>query len=308
MEITFKGKDFDIKQHFEDCGKSKNTCNTYQSMIRKALKLLNTNKIDDLVEKPQEMIAILKDMNNNSAKTILSALVVLLDDLDKDTAEIYRDSMMKKIKKHEEEQEEQKMSEKQEKNWMSWEEVLNVYEKTAKTAKTLLTSGAKLNPKELQIVQNWVILSLYTKIPPRRIQDYTLLLWNPTKDDGDKTDNYIDFKKKQLVFNQYKTSGKYGTERIDIPKELMTVLNKWKTLKPEGQDYVLFNSAGKNLAGSELTIKLNKVFGKNVSASMLRHIYLSEMYKDVPALKKMKDTAREMGHSVEMALKYVKKS
>jgi hypothetical protein len=41
---------------------------------------------------------------------------------------------------------------------------------------------------------------------------------------------------------------------------------------------------------------------------MLRHIYLSNKYKDVPALKEMKATAANMGHSIEEALKYVKQT
>jgi hypothetical protein len=39
---------------------------------------------------------------------------------------------------------------------------------------------------------------------------------------------------------------------------------------------------------------------------MLRHIYLSNIYKDMPALKKMEQTAEQMGHSLNQALEYVK--
>jgi hypothetical protein len=308
MEIFYNGQPFDIKKHFDDCGKSKNTCYTYISMIRKVLKLMETNQLDVLIDRPNEVIDVLKALpNNNSAKTILSAIVVLLDGIgDKDTANIYREIMMSKIKKHEEEQLEQTMSEKQAKNWMSWDEILYTYEKTAKIAKSLLSSGDKFNSKELQIIQNWVIMSLYTKIPPRRILDYVLLRWEPSED-GKDTDNYVDLKRKKLIFNIYKTAKTYGAEEVDIPKDLMIVLKKWQSIKPEGQDYVLFNSLGRELGQSELTVKLNKIFDKNISASMLRHIYLSDLYKNIPALKKMKETAKDMGHSLDQALKYVKK-
>jgi hypothetical protein len=40
---------------------------------------------------------------------------------------------------------------------------------------------------------------------------------------------------------------------------------------------------------------------------MLRHIYLTDKYKDVPALAEMEKTAENMGHELSMALKYVKK-
>jgi hypothetical protein len=39
---------------------------------------------------------------------------------------------------------------------------------------------------------------------------------------------------------------------------------------------------------------------------MLRHIYLTDKYKDIPALKELKKTAAEMSHSVSEALEYVK--
>ena len=40
---------------------------------------------------------------------------------------------------------------------------------------------------------------------------------------------------------------------------------------------------------------------------MLRHIYLTNVYKDVPKINQMQDLANEMGHSVSTALEYVKR-
>jgi predicted Zn-dependent protease len=57
---------------------------------------------------------------------------------------------------------------------------------------------------------------------------------------------------------------------------------------------------------TNITQMLNVLYGKAISTSMLRHIYLSHLYKDVPKLEQIAKTAHEMGHSVEMALEYVK--
>ena len=121
--------------------------------------------------------------------------------------------------------------------------------------------------------------------------------------DIDKTkQNYID--KNEFVFNSYKTSKK-GEQRVAIPKELKTILNKY--IKINKTNHLLVNANGEKMSGTSVTHRLNRIFGSPTSTSMLRHIYLSNIYKDVPALKQMTDLADEMGHDVSTALQYVKK-
>ena len=40
---------------------------------------------------------------------------------------------------------------------------------------------------------------------------------------------------------------------------------------------------------------------------MLRHIYLTNDYKDVPQINQMESLADEMGHSVSTAMEYIKR-
>jgi integrase len=117
-------------------------------------------------------------------------------------------------------------------------------------------------------------------------------------------DNYID--KNDFVFNAYKTS-KNGSiqQRVPIPKTLKALLNK--AIKVNKYDYLLVSTTGEKLSSIIITQRLNKLFGSKTSTSMLRHIYLSNVYKDVPALKEMKELADNMGHDVSTALQYVKK-
>jgi hypothetical protein len=56
---------------------------------------------------------------------------------------------------------------------------------------------------------------------------------------------------------------------------------------------------------NSITRVLNKVFGKKVGSSMLRHIYVSGKYGDVN--EEQKKDAEMMGHSVDMARDYIKK-
>ena len=52
-----------------------------------------------------------------------------------------------------------------------------------------------------------------------------------------------------------------------------------------------------------ITRILNKIFGKNVGATMLRHIYLSAKYD----VKEMNDDSDKMGHTSGMQHEYMKK-
>jgi integrase len=120
--------------------------------------------------------------------------------------------------------------------------------------------------------------------------------------DKDK-DNYI--KSGKLYFNQYKTKDRYGLQVINIPKELNTLINKWK--KINNSDYLLVNVDGKEFQSSSLSKKISRLF-KGVGIDMLRSIFLSHYYKDLPKLVEMEELATKMGHSVNAAMGfYVKK-
>lgn len=92
----------------------------------------------------------------------------------------------------------------------------------------------------------------------------------------------------------------YGLAKVDVPKELDTILKKWLKINPS--DYVLISSNNKPLSSSQITKMLNKIFGKDVSVNMLRHIYLTNYYKGMPKLSNMEELASSMGHNVQTAL------
>ena len=79
-------------------------------------------------------------------------------------------------------------------------------------------------------------------------------------------------------------------------------------MKINDGDYMLFSTNGNKLTSPQVSRMLNKIFdGKHISVDMLRHIYLSNVYKDVPPIKEMEQLASDMGHSVETAMNYVKR-
>jgi integrase len=56
-------------------------------------------------------------------------------------------------------------------------------------------------------------------------------------------------------------------------------------------------------AVNAITRILNKIFGKKLGSSMLRHIFLSDKYD----IKEMEEDAEAMGHSVAEQRKYLRK-
>jgi site-specific recombinase XerD len=72
-------------------------------------------------------------------------------------------------------------------------------------------------------------------------------------------------------------------------------------------DYLLVNSIGNPVTPSKVTLWLNGIFGKQISSSMLRHIFLSDKFGGVN-LQDLKSTAEQMGQKeISTTLKYVQK-
>jgi len=146
---------------------------------------------------------------------------------------------------------------------------------------------------DLQTIQNYIILCLLGGIfiAPRRSLDYTEFV---TKNIDKKLDNYLD--KNELVFNKYKTAKFYDEQRVECPKELLTILKKW--IKNHDNEYLLFDSNGSKLTSVKLNQRLNKIFSKNCSVNILRHVYLTDIFKDEIERKSTMDkVAQNMGTS-----------
>lgn len=80
---------------------------------------------------------------------------------------------------------------------------------------------------------------------------------------------------------------------MDVPKPINDILKNWCKLNKN--EYMLYSTDGYKLASSQINRILNGVFGgKKISTDLLRHIYLSNVYKNLPALEKMEKLSAEM--------------
>jgi len=265
---------------------------TYDSILRnlhmkvydqEPIELKNFNKVKPILEE-------LKELPANRRKTILSALTVLTDNKQ------YRDAMLDDIKVYNTEISKQKKTENQKKNWLEPEELkrkLALYQKNAE----LLYKKKIIGPNDLQEIQNFIILLLYSgeHFPPRRSKDLTdFRIGNINKD----KDNYLD--NTEMVYNSYKTAKTYGEQRIPIPIKVRNTLRKWFKINPT--DYLLFDKNFEPMTAVKLNQRLNKIFdGRKISVNQLRHTFLTEKYGDIG------EDMEDMGSSINMATTYIKK-
>jgi hypothetical protein len=151
----------------------------------------------------------------------------------------------------------------------------------------------------------WVMIALTGGIfqAPRRSIDFGNMKW---RNYDTEKDNYIDIKSSKFIFQNYKTAKSYGKQECEITKPMKLVLNKWFKVIPDSCDFVLFDNKYQPLTSPQMTHRLNEIFGRKISTSMLRHIYLTNKFKSID-LDELQKTATEMGNSPMQALLYVKK-
>lgn len=268
---------------------------TYVSLLKNIMKNMEYNNLEDLNKNPKKVIEFLKEKydNINGLKTRLSALYVITQNKD------YHSDMMTNIQKYNEETNTQTKNDKQKENWLSTEEIQKIYDDLETNVKPLWKKK-DLTTKEILKVQDFVIISLFTLIPPRRSLDYIEFKINNI---NTNQDNFI--KGNSLVFNTFKTSKQKGTQTIKIPKQLKSILTKYIKLISDKSDYLIFNNKFQQLSTPNFTLRLNKIFGnKKVSVNMLRHIYLSEKHAD--NLADMKKDFADMGSSLKQSAVYIK--
>ena len=276
---------------------SKSSVTTYLSILKNLyINVFKDDKFDlDKFDNADKILTALKDLEPNKRKTILAALVVITDN------KKYRDQMMKDIEEYKSNESNQLKNDKQTESWVDTSEIDDVFKHMEQIVKHLYKKK-DLSMTDLQEIQNFIILCVLSGrfIPPRRSKDYVDFKIN---DIDPEKDNYIS--KKNMIFNSYKTAKTYMKQELQIPPELLKILNKWIKVNPT--EYLFFDSNGNKLTNVKLTQRLNKIFGKKASVNQMRHTYLSNKYQDTIKLnKEMADDMKAMGSSRSQEAIYIK--
>ena len=207
---------------------------------------------------------------------------------------------------------------KQKENWAAWKDIVKVVTRYKDSLTTVLTDKPEeIHPSEYKTFNDYVLLLLYTKLPPIRNDFGNVRII--------KHDNFATLEKKHksglnllvvrdnipqfLVLNEYKTHKTYGEVQIPLPEEVKTVVTVWLKYNKSGYLLVGGRSKSQPLGSNGISVRLRAIFkkylNKNISTNMLRHIYVSERYSTT--VDAMKKDANDMLHD-EMTQKkiYVK--
>ncbi len=278
---------------------------------------------------------ILNDEKPNTRKTRQASIVVVLKlkEFDEDLIKKYSDDMHDSITQYKNFISKNKKTDYQKENWISLEDLKKVWNvlKREVYADNLHKSTKKFADKsEKQVLQKFMVASLYILTKPRRNRDYANMSvitdekYRDLSDNNRDTNNYLVIKKNRDMFfsigdyktNNYSENGRMKNKGIkisSIPGKLKQVLKIWRKFNPE-QVPLIVNNRGKRMSSNSLTKYLMKIFsktGKNkISSTMLRHIFVSED----PGLKEFRENkkyaekvADDMGHSLNEQQNYNKK-
>ena len=244
------------------------------------------------------ILTSLEDLPYNKRKTILAALSVLT------TNKNYNKVMMEDIKSYQNNEMKQEKTPQQEEGMIPLEEIKELFNNLEHNAK-LVFKKTSLTYPDLNTIMQWVMIALTGGIfqAPRRSIDFGNMKW---RNYNENSDNYVDVKNSKFIFQNYKTAKSYGKQECEITKPLKVILNKWFKVIPDNCDFILFDNKHQPLTSPQMTHRLNDIFGRKISTSMLRHIYLTNKFKGIN-LNELQKTATEMGNSPMQALLYVKK-
>jgi integrase len=262
--------------------------------------------------------AVLEVLNNHpdkykkvtQKKSVLTALIVASNpELWKPTFDAITAEFKEKLDK-------QEMSIEQTKGWVDKEEIDLILKKLEKNANLLYKKGQFITDNDLQDIQLYIILCLYSGkyFQPRRSQDFIEFKVRNI----DKTkDNYLD--KSEMVFNTFK--GRFvnvrgevlekAPQRIPVDPELKKILAKWiKVSKRDGgaDDYLLFDKQWKQMNATQLNQRVNKIFGreKGCGINQMRHTALTEKYSHlIQDHKDLAEDMKAMGSSILEAKYYI---
>lgn len=269
---------------------SENSKQRYEVSIKYLKKIMDLDKFD--IEKFRELH---KNIPNETTKTNLCALIHYY----KNNEEIKNiiSEELKIVAKKIIELRDNSLSKIEEDNFISWNTVLEIYKKLGQLAS---------NIDDKHTDECHLLLSLYIHISPRRILDYTQLQYIIDFKDVITSNCYV--KNDKILFIQkYKTLDSYGKVKIYINDELTKILDNYiNKYKLNDKDYIFNNLKSKTVRMLQ-NIFLSYV-NKRISATLLRHIFLTHCYTTGILIKKKEREriAREMSHSVNMQLEYIR--
>jgi len=312
----------DLGGRLEKKGLSTNSVNLYMRNLSKinggVFKNLNFLKnVEDVNKK-------LEEFKPNTRKSYLTCLVSVLGVFPENKGltklkNKYYELMTGEVKKIKETPSDA-LSKTQAENWIDWDDVKKLFEE--KHAEVMgFWENKSITDAQYTKLLNLMVMALYVLVPPRRNQDYMLMnIKQKVNENDDKKSNYLDLTSKEFIFNVFKTAKHFKDNKESIPEDLFHIIQmymrhhpllvkgKLATSKKEADTatpaFLVFRDGSRLDKVNTITRILNKIFGKNIGVSMLRHSYLTGKYGK--ETKEREADAEAMGHSLGTQSAYIK--
>ena len=282
------------------------------------LKKLNNNKeVESLnyLKEKEDIIKKIKEKALTTQRNYLGAILVALPILkdSKDLLDYYKLELEKVNEEYQKIIGSHEKSDNQKTNWSTLSELKEIFNKYKKQiTKDNYKLKDKLNSKEFNFLTNYLIVALYTLMPPTRLDYAPMSIIKNDSEDNDKG-NYLVIKsrnKKHFIINEYKSSKTYGKIRINIQSELNSIINLYLKFHKDTDSFLL-NSRGEPLSANGLSKLLTSSFSrysnnKKITLNLLRHVYISENVKLTKDTDESK-LANQMMHSGATQQMYIKK-
>ena len=308
MDFVCKGR---------DCTKS--TAKTHYYTVYSAYKLTG-KKLNNRIPKTsswvnKSLLDKLKDkFNDTKVRNTLSTLVVYLKltKATKKKIKFFTDEMYTAAKTVRNKPP-GKRSKKQENLWIGKQQLQEFHLDTLLEAKSLLRKKY-FPPSSKRIVRDAIFVAVHTAMPPPR-NDFATATLVKDPSDTHELDTLVWIKKSVWygIFGKTRRS-KGGMTKTKFPSEIGALIKKYiKKLQLKPGDRLFTSNTGKDLTnrtyGDHLKRVFQRRFGKRIGSSMLRVLYVSHKYKNLPKiLADYEEDSRKMMHSSKTSKEHYLKS
>ena len=282
---------------------SESTLKTYTSLLAGVYRMFPGADIEKVFQNVEAIILAVDAMDrpNTSKATIFSALYGI-------TGEKKYQTRMRGISAVVvESYKSQKMTQQREHAAMTMDEIRQVYRDLAVKA----ASRERTHTDITNALIAGLMSGVFDSLPPRRLMDYSELRFRSFSAMDEEYNIIASYEKRyHMVFNKYKTAasdianGK-GPATAVVPKQLDGLVDTLLMSSGPGGGFLLQNTNGNKFTPASLHARLLTIYGFGVD--MLRSIYISDLHKHTPSIRKMEAVAAAMGHSPSAQLLFYTK-
>lgn len=194
----------------------------------------------------------------------------------------------------------QSLSPKERQKWMSWDDIEARVNKHVQDYWPRLETLDEWTEEEFRLAQEILMVKLYTMLPLRN--EYGTLKSQRYKEHAD---NYVDWARRELVFNDFKTVKSHGQNRLVVEDPVVWSMLTRNREMNQGSDFLFVNVNGDPYSGSMgWSQHVGRVFerlcGKKLTSSLLRKSLITKVNENQPRIEQqlpLQALASQMGHS-----------